>query len=114
MHSRPIQGRPAMKAMRSLALMAVAVAAGTSARAGDAAMRVATMPYDDCLAIIAEAARDLDEQPVTLADTGDLVLVRLAAGDGFVTISCRRSSNRMVLSKAIVPADAKTISETSR
>jgi hypothetical protein len=114
MHSRPIQGRLTMTAIRPLALMAVAVAGSASARAGDAAMRVATMPYDDCLAIIAEAARDLDEQPVTLADTGDLVLVRLTAGDGFVTISCRRSSSRMALSKAIVPADAKTAAETWR
>jgi len=68
-------------------------------------MRIATVPYDECLAIIAETARDLEEQPVTLAGSADLFLPRITAADGAVTVSCRRSNNRMVLSKVTVPAD---------
>jgi hypothetical protein len=62
------------------------------------------MPYADCTAIIAEAAQDLDTQPVTLADTVDLRRVRIDAADGSVTISCGRSSNRMVLSRTFLTA----------
>jgi hypothetical protein len=83
---------------------ALAVASST-AMAQDARTRVVAMPYDDCTAIIAEAAHDLDTAPVTLTDTADLMLVRIDAADGSVTISCRRSERRMVLTQVVHRGD---------
>ena len=108
MHSQRI--RPCSRAVT--ALVAV-MAASSVALAQDARARVVTMPYEDCTAIIAEAAHDLDTQPVTLADSADLRLVRIDAMDGSVTISCRRSDNRMVLSKASL-IDDRTAPPESR
>jgi hypothetical protein len=39
-------------------------------------------------------------QPLLLTDTADLRLVRIDAANGFVTISCRCSERRMVLTLA--------------
>lgn len=94
--------------------VAMAIAAAPAAVAQDARMRVVTMPYEDCTAIIAEAAQDLDTQPVTLTDTADLTLVRIDAADGAVTVSCRRSDNRMVLSRALLFADKTAPPESPR
>jgi hypothetical protein len=101
---------------RNLAMTAfvAAVAASGSALAGDASARAVAMPYGDCTAIIAEAARDLDMQPVTLAAGADLMLVRFDAEDGSVTISCRRSTDRMALSKTTLPLGTMAISESVR
>jgi len=84
---------------------ALAVASGLTAMAQDTRTRVVAMPYDDCTAIIAEAARDLDTPPVTLTDTADLMLVRIDADDGSMTISCRRSEPRMVLTQVVHRGD---------
>ncbi len=109
MHSRRI--RPCSLAVTAFV---AAVAASSAAMANDVGMRVVTMPYDDCTAIIADAVRDLDRQPVTLADGADLMLVRIDAVDGSVTISCRRPINRMVLSKTILPVETMAVSESLR
>lgn len=74
--------------------------------AQEANTRIASMPYADCLAIIAEASEEIDEQPVRLVDTGDQTTVRIPASDGFVTVSCNRSDNRMMLTKSPVPEAA--------
>ncbi|MGO4387385.1 hypothetical protein AB4Y85_07590 [Microvirga sp. 2YAF29] len=74
--------------------------------AQEANTRIASMPYADCLAIIAEASGEIDEQPVRLVDTSDQTTVRIPASDGFVTVSCSRSDNQMMLTKSPVPEAA--------
>lgn len=76
------------------------------AHAQEASTRVASIPYADCLSIIAEASDEIDEEPVRLVDTNDQTTVRIPAADGFVTVSCSRSGNRMVLTKSPVPEAA--------
>jgi hypothetical protein len=81
-------------------------ASGFGAHAETADTRTADMPYADCLSIIAEASEEVDEEPVHLVNTSDLTTVRINASDGFVTVSCSRSDNRMTLTKSPVPAAA--------
>jgi hypothetical protein len=79
---------------------------GSTVHAQDVNSRVASMPYADCLAIIAEASDEIDEQPIRLVDTSDETTVRIPASDGFVTVSCSRTDNQMVLTKSPVPQAA--------
>lgn len=79
-------------------------AAGSAALAADT--RIASMPFSECLSIINEAAQDVDEQPVKLVSNDDMVTVRINASDGFVTVSCDRSANKMTLTKSPVPEAA--------
>jgi hypothetical protein len=78
---------------------------GLDARA-EANTRVAMMPFSECLSIISEASQEVDEEPVKLVSTGDLVTVRINASDGFVTVSCSRPDSRMTLTRSAVPAAA--------
>jgi hypothetical protein len=95
--------------MRSLSLLAALglFATGFGAHAEPAAGRVATMPFSECLSIIAEVAQEMDVAPVSLADTNDVRTVRFDADDGVVTVTCRRQDSRMVLTRspAGTPAD---------
>ncbi len=84
----------------------VAGAAGASVRAQSADTRIAAMPFSECLSIISEAAQEVDEEPVKLVSTSDVVTVRINASDGFVTVSCNRSDNKMTLTKSPVPEAA--------
>ena len=84
----------------------MALSFGSAAQAQSADTRIASMPFDECLAIINEAAQEMDEEPVKLVSTSDMVSVRLIASDGFVTVSCDRGSKRMTLTKSPVPAAA--------
>jgi hypothetical protein len=99
------------RSMRSL-LTAILVgtlgttAIGAVARAQSADTRIASMPYGECLSIINEAAQEMDEEPVKLVSTSDVTTVRLNASDGFVTVSCSRSDNKMTLTKSPVPEAA--------
>lgn len=77
-----------------------------SALAQDADTRIAAMPYADCLGIIAETSREIGETPVRLISNGDETTVRIKASDGFVTVSCQRNDNKMVLTKSSVPEAA--------
>jgi hypothetical protein len=79
---------------------------GFDARAETANTRVATMDFSECLSIIGEVSQEVDEEPVKLVSTGDLVTVRIPASDGFVTVSCSRPDRRMVLTRSAVPAAA--------
>jgi len=79
---------------------------GSAAQAQSENTRVASMPFSECLSIIDEAAQDMDEEPVKLVSTNDNVTVRLAASDGFVTVSCERNGERMTLTKSPVPGAA--------
>lgn len=79
-------------------------AAGSAAQSADT--RIASMPFGECLSIISEAAQDVDEKPVKLVSTSDVVTVRINASDGFVTVSCDRASNKMTLTKSPVPEAA--------
>jgi hypothetical protein len=83
-----------------------AIAAGSAAMAQSADTRIASMPFGECLSIINEAAQEVDEEPVKLVSTSDVVTVRITASDGFVTVSCDRSSNKMTLTKSPVPEAA--------
>ena len=78
---------------------------GLDARA-EADTRIAAMPFSECLSIISEAAQEVGEEPVKLVSGSDLVTVRINASDGFVTVSCSRSDNRMTLTRSAVPAAA--------
>lgn len=73
--------------------------------AEDANTRVASMPYSECLSIIAETAQEMDEAPVQLVDNDEETTVRINASDGFVTVSCSRT-NKIVLTKSPVPEAA--------
>jgi hypothetical protein len=84
----------------SLLLGTVALLAATAAQAAPTGTRTATLPFEACLSIIGEVAEDLGEEPVTLVGTSDVRTVRIAAADGFVTVSCSRPDNRMTLTKA--------------
>jgi hypothetical protein len=79
-------------------------AAGAAAQSADT--RIASMPFGECLSIINEAAQEVDEEPVKLVSTSDVVTVRINASDGFVTVSCDRNSNKMTLTKSPVPEAA--------
>ncbi len=81
-------------------------AASSAALAQSADTRIASMPFGECLSIINEAAQEVDEEPVKLVSTSDMVTVRINASDGFVTVSCDRSSNKMTLTKSPVPEAA--------
>jgi hypothetical protein len=83
-----------------------ALAAGSAALAQSADTRIASMPFGECLSIISEAAQEVDEEPVKLVSTSDVVTVRISAADGFVTVSCDRSSSKMTLTKSPVPEAA--------
>jgi hypothetical protein len=93
--------------MRTLSLgliLSVFVAAGAQAQTADS--RTVSMPFNECIAIINEAAEDVDQTPVELINTGDERSVRINADDGFVTVSCSKPDNRMTLAKSAVPAAA--------
>ena len=97
--------------MRPLVAALLFAVAGLSlsdldARAEAANTRVATMPFAECLSIISEAAQEVDEEPVKLVSSSDLVTVRINASDGFVTVSCSRADGRMTLTRSAVPAAA--------
>jgi hypothetical protein len=96
--------------MRSL-LMTILVGtlgmtAVSAAQAQSSDTRIASMPFSECLSIISEAAQDMDEEPVKLVSTDDVVTVRIHASDGFVTVSCDRGDNKITLTKSPVPEAA--------
>ncbi|MBB3019111.1 hypothetical protein FHR70_002165 [Microvirga lupini] len=96
--------------MRSLLMMILAgtfsaIAMG-GAQAQSADTRIASMPFGECLSIISEAAQEMDEQPVKLVNTNDVVTARIQASDGFVTVSCDRSASKITLTKSPVPEAA--------
>src|SRR5688572_5088498 len=64
----------------------MAAIGGAQAQSGDT--RIASMPFGECLSIISEAAQEMDEEPVKLVNTSDVVTARIQASDGFVTVSC--------------------------
>jgi hypothetical protein len=106
-----ISGRWENRSMRSTLLATMlgtlsVIAASSAALAQSADTRIASMPFGECLSIINEAAQEVDEEPVKLVSTSDMVTVRINASDGFVTVSCDRSSNKMTLTKSPVPEAA--------
>jgi|UPI00055D6207 hypothetical protein len=106
-----ISGRWENRSMRSTLLATMlgtmgVFAASSAALAQSADTRIASMPFGECLSIINEAAQEVDEEPVKLVSTSDMVTVRINASDGFVTVSCDRSSNKMTLTKSPVPEAA--------
>ncbi len=80
--------------------------AASGAQAQSADTRIASMPFAECLSIIDEASQEVDEEPVRLVSTSDVVTVRINASDGFVTMSCNRSDNKITLTKSPVPEAA--------
>jgi hypothetical protein len=82
------------------------LASGSVVLAQSADTRIASMPFGECLSIINEAAQEVDEEPVKLVSTNDVVTVRISASDGFVTVSCDRSNSKMTLTKSPVPEAA--------
>jgi hypothetical protein len=83
---------------------ASAVSAGAQAQTANT--RVAPMPFAECLSIIDETAQEMGETPAQLVSSADLVTVRINASDGFVTVSCDRSDNKITLTKSPVPEAA--------
>ena len=76
-----------------------AASSGTIALAGTpaGARKSVAMPYADCLAILDEAVREAGAGSVDVARTPDERSVRIEAADGFVIVSCSRSSNTLTL-----------------
>jgi hypothetical protein len=77
-----------------------------AAQAQSSDTRIASMPFGECLSIIGEAAQEMDEEPVKLVNTSDVVTARIHASDGFVTVTCDRSANKITLTKSPVPEAA--------
>ena len=96
--------------MRSFMMVILAgsfgMAAIGAAQAQSPDTRIASMPFGECLSIINEAAQEMDEEPVKLVNTSDVVTARIQASDGFVTVSCDRSANKITLTKSPVPEAA--------
>ena len=96
--------------MRSFLIMmllgSLGAFAASGAQAQSADTRIASMPFAECLSIIDEASQEVDEEPVRLVSTSDVVTVRINASDGFVTMSCNRSDNKITLTKSPVPEAA--------
>ena len=82
----------------------MAAIGGVQAQSADT--RIASMPFGECLSIISEAAQEMDEEPIKLVNTNDVVTARIQASDGFVTVSCDRSDNKITLTKSPVPEAA--------
>jgi hypothetical protein len=92
--------------MRSTLLaILVGTFGAVAAQAQPTDTRIASMPFGECLSIITEAAQEVDEDPVKLVNTDEVVTVRIPASDGFVTISCTRGG-KMTLTKSPVPGAA--------
>jgi len=96
--------------MRTLAIKFLLGAFGiasfaSAALAEDANTRVASMPYSECLSIIAEAAQEVGEAPIQTISNDEETTVRINASDGFVTVSCSRAG-KMMLTKSPVPKAA--------
>jgi len=96
--------------MRTLAIKSLLGAFGivsftSAALAEDANTRVASMPYSECLSIIAEAAQEVGEAPIQTINNDEETTVRINASDGFVTVSCSRAG-KMMLTKSPVPEAA--------
>jgi DNA/RNA endonuclease YhcR with UshA esterase domain len=84
-------------------------ASGLSAHAEPAAGRIATMPFSECVSIIAEVAQEMDVAPVSLVDTSDIRSVRFDASDGVVTVTCHRQDSRMLLTRSPTSTPAAPI-----
>ena len=97
-----------MRAVPLIAMCGILCTAvfAVSARAKGENSRTVTLPYDECLSIIAETSQELGEEPLIMVNTSDEKVVRIKADDGFVTVSCSRLDNKMTLAKSVVPAAA--------
>lgn len=82
-------------------LLAASGASGETLRA-----RTATLPFDQCLEIINEVSAEFDAEPFGLVNTENERTVRFEADDGYVTVSCSRADNKMVLATGPMPAQA--------
>jgi hypothetical protein len=98
------------QSMRSFLITMLFAALGAFSASGAQAQladtRIASMPFAECLSIIDEASQEVDEEPVKLVSNSDVVTVRINASDGFVTMSCSRSDNKITLTKSPVPEAA--------
>ncbi len=79
------------------------VAEASASRTEPMDVRTVAMPFSECLSIIGEVSKGIGIKPVHLVRTEDLRVVRVAASDGFVTVSCSRPESRMTLSKRQAP-----------
>jgi hypothetical protein len=91
--------RLALVTIGSFLIGVFAIVAGAAAITGMSAgaSRTATMPYEDCLEIIAEASRDMEPASLLLRDTASGRTLRIAAADGHVTVACRRDDRTITL-----------------
>jgi hypothetical protein len=82
-------------------------AAATFALCGDIApedaapavpsVRVETMAFAECTALVDEIAQEMDVDPTDLVRTADLWLSRLDAVDGLLVVSCSRSEGKLTV-----------------
>jgi hypothetical protein len=97
-----------MRASPIALLLGAAGILATSGASGEALRAcTATMPFDQCLEIIDEVSTEFDAQPFGLVDTENERSVRFEADDGYVTVSCSRSDNKMVLAIGSISAHAQ-------
>ncbi len=98
---------PAAKDQSRLA--AVPVETSRPAEVQPTSTRVVSFRFADCLAILADVAKEEGVTPVHLVNTADLRVARMEAADGAVTISCDRAAGRMALTKSPAPATAAVV-----
>jgi hypothetical protein len=60
-------------------------------------VRVETMAFADCTALVDEIAQDMDVDPTDLVRTPDLWLSRLDAMDGVLVVSCSRPEGKLTV-----------------
>ncbi|HEX2555744.1 MAG TPA: hypothetical protein VHL98_18750 [Microvirga sp.] len=102
----PAPANQAAPAKDQTRLAAIPAETGRPAGETASATRSVAFRFADCLAILADVAREESVTPVTLVSTPDLRVARIAAADGAVTITCDRSTSRMSLAKSAAPAAA--------
>jgi len=93
--------------MPGLPVALVIGAAATFALCGDIApeaagpavpsVRVETMAFAECTALVDEIAQEMDVDPTDLVRTADLWLSRLDAVDGVLVVSCSRSDGKLTI-----------------
>jgi hypothetical protein len=60
-------------------------------------VRVETMAFADCTALVDEIAQEMDVDPTDLVRTSDLWLSRLDAMDGVLVVSCSRPEGKLTV-----------------
>jgi hypothetical protein len=105
----PVLSNPAPTAKDQSRMVAVPAEPGRPAGGEANNPRVTSLPFSDCLGILAEVSKETGVRPLHVVSTDDLRVTRFEAADGVLTISCNRQQGRMVLTKHAAPAASTVV-----